>query len=239
MKITYIYHSCFSLELEDTIFLFDYYKGNLPNFDTNKKIYVFSSHKHYDHFNKDIFTLMKDYTNVSYILSSDIKMNEKYMDRVGLPEECRDKIQYLNKNQTYELSPTITVSTLTSTDEGVAFLIDYCGQLIYYAGDLNWWTWIGETQEEYEDMTRRFQNEINKLEGKKIVAAFLPLDPRQEDRFWWGFDYYMKKTDTLHAFPMHFWENPSVIEKLKNMDAAAEYKDRIEMVLKEGDVYEI
>ena len=227
------------MEFEDTIFLFDYYKGDIPVFDTNKKIYVFSSHKHHDHFNIDIFSLMEAYNDVTYLLSNDIKMNEKYMERVGIPKEGANNIQYLKKNQTYNISESLVVTTLTSTDEGVAFLIEYKGQLIYYAGDLNWWSWIGETQEEYEDMTSRFQREIKKLEGKKIKVAFLPLDPRQEERFCWGFDYYMKMTDTLHAFPMHFWEDPSVIDKLKNMDIAAGYKDRIEMVDTEGKTFYI
>ena len=183
--------------------------------------------------------MMEAYNNVTYLLSNDIKMNEKYMERVEIPKESAKNIQYLKKNQTYNISDSLVVTTLTSTDEGVAFLIEYKGQLIYYAGDLNWWSWKGETQEEYEDMTSRFQREMKKLEGKKIKVAFLPLDPRQEERFCWGFDYYMKMTDTLHAFPMHFWEDPSVIDKLKNMDIAAGYKERIEMVDAEGKTFYI
>ena len=42
MKITYIHHSSFSVEINKCILLFDYYKGNLPKFDENKKLYVFS-----------------------------------------------------------------------------------------------------------------------------------------------------------------------------------------------------
>lgn len=91
--------------------------------------------------------------------------------------------------------------------------------------------------EEYTDMTNRFKNEIKKLEGKNIDVAFLPLDPRQEDRFCWGFDYFMKHTNTKHAFPMHFWEDPSVIDKLKSMEIANEYKDRIMNVGKEGEEF--
>lgn len=72
MKITYIYHSGFTVELEKSILIFDYYKGELEKFDPNKQIYVFSSHGHPDHFNKDIFNLSKTYKNVTYILSHDI-----------------------------------------------------------------------------------------------------------------------------------------------------------------------
>ena len=36
MKITYISHSGFAVELENHIFLFDYYKGEIPKFDPKK-----------------------------------------------------------------------------------------------------------------------------------------------------------------------------------------------------------
>ena len=41
MKITYIGHSGFFVEMEDACFLFDYYKGTIPETDGNKKMYVF------------------------------------------------------------------------------------------------------------------------------------------------------------------------------------------------------
>ena len=48
MKVTYIYHSGFAVELDNCILLFDYYKGELPRWEKNKMIYVFASHKHQD-----------------------------------------------------------------------------------------------------------------------------------------------------------------------------------------------
>ena len=57
MKITYISHSGFSVELDHYVFLFDYYKGEIPKFDPKKTIVVFASHVHHDHFVKEIFDL--------------------------------------------------------------------------------------------------------------------------------------------------------------------------------------
>ena len=71
MNITYLYHSGFSIELENTILIFDYYKGEIPEFDPGNEIYVFSSHGHQDHFNKEIFDLLKQYPNVPHIISLD------------------------------------------------------------------------------------------------------------------------------------------------------------------------
>ena len=56
MKVTYLAHSGFLVEMEEAYFLFDYYKGELPKIDREKEWYVFASHAHYDHFRKEIFS---------------------------------------------------------------------------------------------------------------------------------------------------------------------------------------
>ncbi len=238
MKVTYIYHSCFTVEEQDVVLIFDYFKGDLPQFDNEKKIYVFSSHKHADHFNRMIFELAKDYKNISFLLSNDIKMNEKYMERIQIPQEARDKIQYMHKNETHQISKDLKVETLTSTDEGVAFVVTLFDKIIYFAGDLNWWTWKGETEEEYQDMTNRFLTEIKKLKGRHLDLAFLPLDGRQEERFYLGFDHVMREAKVCNAFPMHYWEKPEAIKKLKEMDVSKDYRDRILDVVEPGQVFE-
>lgn len=36
MRVTYLGHSGFLLEMEDALFLFDYYQGSLPEMDPEK-----------------------------------------------------------------------------------------------------------------------------------------------------------------------------------------------------------
>ena len=248
MKVTYIQHSGFSVELNDVVLVFDYYKGTIPEFAKEKQIIVFSSHKHHDHFCLDIFSLAKKYENITYVLSKDTRMSDNYMVNHEIPLELKDNIIYVQKNSTTELNllsgKKMNIETLTSTDEGVAFLLTLSHeiepeekQVIYHAGDLNWWSWQGESQEEYEEMTSRFLAEMKKLEGKEIGVAFVPLDPRQEDRFWWGFDCFMKTTRTSKVFPMHCWEDYSVIEKLKDKDCSEEYRDAIVTITKPGEEF--
>ena len=52
MKVTYLGHSGFLVETDDAYFLFDYYKGTVPELDSSKKMFVFVSHGHYDHYSK-------------------------------------------------------------------------------------------------------------------------------------------------------------------------------------------
>ena len=77
MKVTYLEHSGFAAEYKEYVLIFDWYRGSLPEFDQQKKIYVFASHSHYDHFNKKIFGWSEQYPDVRYILSADIVGKEQ------------------------------------------------------------------------------------------------------------------------------------------------------------------
>ena len=82
MKLTYIYHSCFALETDNLTIIFDYFKdsGETPSggqvndymLTCPGKLYVLSSHSHYDHFNKEILKWKLRRPDIQYILSKDI-----------------------------------------------------------------------------------------------------------------------------------------------------------------------
>ena len=135
VKITYISHSCFAVELEHSVLVFDYYQGELPLWDPEKTIYVFASHRHYDHFSKEIFRWTEQYPKIQYILSDDI--SEASYDA---SEICRSDLTRIAPNQTETIGNCV-IETFRSTDEGVAFLVSCEGKLFYHAGDLNWWHW--------------------------------------------------------------------------------------------------
>lgn len=196
MRITYIYHSCFLVELEKCYFLFDYYKGDLPDFDKNKKIYVFNSHSHYDHFNPQLNVILKAY-DTTFIFADEINC-----DYVNLS---------VSANKTYKLDD-MEIKTLKSTDLGVAFIINYNNKVIYHAGDLNDWVWQGEAQKYNKNMTELYRKEIDKIK-EHIDVAFLPLDVRQEKWYYCGMKYFMDKVMVENVFPMHFWDDFSVIDR--------------------------
>ena len=54
--ITYVYHSCYSVETKDLFIVFDYYKGKL-NIPEDKEVIFVSSHGHYDHYTSEILKL--------------------------------------------------------------------------------------------------------------------------------------------------------------------------------------
>lgn len=247
MKITYIHHSSFSVEFEDAkvVLIFDYYKGKIPLFAKDSKIFMFVSHKHFDHYSRKIFDLGNEYENITYILSKEMKMNEKYMDRWNIPMHSRGKIKYVTYNENYvfdELSTNqnlLNVQTLKSTDSGVAYIVECFGKSIYHAGDLNWWIWNELPENKNTDMTKKFKEEIDKLLKQSFDVAFLPLDPRQEDKFYWGFDYFMSKCNVKSAFPMHLWGKYEIIETLKQMNVSDNYRDKVIDITEEGQVFEV
>lgn len=227
MKITYIHHSSFSVEMNKCILLFDYFKGELPEFDKNKKLYVFSSHSHHDHFDKSVFDLQKIHPNVNYILSDDIKIskaaNRKF---IGVNERI--------------LVDDLEIKTLESSDLGVAFIVKIEDKTIYHAGDLNWWHWEGENSpEENEFAEKLFKGSVDKIKDENIDIAFLPLDNRQGNEYYLGFDYFMRNTNTKLAFPMHFFGPFSLSKTLKNSTHALTYKNKVFDISYDGEVFNI
>ena len=81
MKVTYVEHSSFLVELEHCCLLFDYFQGEIPALDGEKELYVFVSHRHGDHFSPVVFELAKTYPKVQYVISDDIW--QKRMQFVG------------------------------------------------------------------------------------------------------------------------------------------------------------
>lgn len=218
MNIKHIGHSSFLIELNNCYLLFDYYIGEIPLLDNSKKIYVFSSHHHGDHFSMNIFDLLKSYSHVEYVFSRDIK--RIYGKQIHL------EVNYVAANSETCLDK-LKIETLRSTDEGVAFIVSAEDKTIYHAGDLNLWVWAEESEEYNSFMTLRFNKEMNHIKGRHFDVAFLVLDSRQGEDFYKGFDYFMKNTDTDLAYPMHYWKDSSVIEKLKKMSISEAYRKKI------------
>ena len=112
MKITYIHHSSFLVEMDQAAFLFDYFEGQLPEI-LDKPLVIFSSHRHGDHFSPVIFELADQAEQVVYVLSDDIW-------RKRAPQELRRRILFMGPDEeaSINLPPAIHVRTMKSTDEG-------------------------------------------------------------------------------------------------------------------------
>ena len=212
MKITYIGHSGFLVELQQVNILFDYYTGEIPCLPTNKPLYILVSHKHGDHFNPEIFQLEKIYPFIRFLLSYDIKITSFHLEKWEVSENVKNKIISVKAHERYELEH-FSLDTLKSTDCGVAFLIKAEGHTIYHAGDLNWWCWNEDSKQESHNMTANFKREIERISDTPVDVAFLPLDPRQDNLYHQGMEYFILHVQTKYVFPMHFWEDYDICDR--------------------------
>lgn len=235
--IWYLGHSGFAVRTAGHFLVFDYYQdepaGARRGLDTGviepaelqeDDVLVFASHRHPDHFNPLIFSWRAVLPRVRYLVSSDIRA-------------ARGKADVLLKPDQKETLDGVTVRTLGSTDEGVAFLVKTDGLCVYHAGDLNWWHWEGEPEADNERMARRYKQEIDKLKGERIDIAFVPTDPRLEKQYLWGLSYFMETVGAACVFPMHLWEDYAACARLRRDPASAAWRARVQDVARRGQWY--
>lgn len=234
LNITYIGHSGFLVETETVYLLFDYYTGAIPQMDPKKKLFVFASHVHHDHYNREILSLREEFPHICYVLSDDICQK----DGDALVEDLSDQedILFVKPDEEYDLSGC-RIRTLRSNDIGVAFVVCCDGKTIYHAGDLNWWHWEGEPEQYNKGMKLSYQTEIGKLGDEKIDAAFVPVDPRLGDQYCLGIDYFMRNTETRKVFPMHFWRKYRIFDRLSQEECTEGYRDKIMRIEREGQTF--
>lgn len=238
-EVRYFFNSGFAVITGGRFLIFDY--CNIPPFSRSRgreggavdvrelrdyEVTVFASHSHMDHFTPAVFKWMRELPNIRFVLSYDI-------DRVEAPGVIR-----AYPDRAFEAGG-LKIRTLRSTDEGVAFVVDAGGLKIYHAGDLNWWHWAGEPDEENIAMGDAYKREIDKLKGEVFDLAFVPVDPRLGGEYLWGLSYFMRAADARVIFPMHFRNAYSVFDRLENDPAAESFKDKIVRITRRGQRFQV
>lgn len=187
IKVTFIHHSAFMVELQEHVLLFDYTQGEIPAYDRNKDLYVFASHAHGDHYSPSI-----------------LQLNAKEVILGFEMEQKNDNIYCLLPHSSKTLHD-IKIHTFFSTDEGVAFLIECEGRRIYHAGDLHNWHWPGDTLQEENWMKQHYEEEMRYLAPFHPHIAFVVLDPRLQMYAEEGMDTFFSMVEADIVFPMHLW----------------------------------
>ena len=224
MNVTYIHHSGFLIETETAYYLIDYYQGSIPALNPGKPVLVLASHKHHDHYQKSVFSALKEMgiQQIYAVLSRDIPSGARPED---VPCTC------VSAGKRYELPQGQELVTFRSTDLGVAFLIRDGKDLIYHAGDLNDWVWTEESPDNNRQMTFKYRKQIDllakELDGRTLDAAFVVLDPRQEQDYDRGMLYFLQNIPCDCIYPMHYWEQPEVIPRF--LREHPQYQNRIRL----------
>jgi len=212
-KIYYLYHSGFAIKVKGNLLVFDYYshesqsgargldQGTISEDDLKEgeRVYVFVSHSHADHYNPIIFDWDKVNSKIHYFLSFDV-------------DAPSSDIRYHNMYPYEEYKDDdILVRTYGSTDLGVSFIVDIAGIKIFHAGDLNCWYWYYEsTPDELEEDEGKFLAELERMKDERVDIAFFPVDPRLEEYYYMGGEYFIKKFNPKLFIPMHFGDDYSI-----------------------------
>ncbi|WP_315120391.1 MBL fold metallo-hydrolase [uncultured Clostridium sp.] len=217
-KINYLYHDGFSVQTENHLLIFDYYKdssiGEVRNLDNGvvgeedlkikDNVLVFSSHGHKDHFNPVILDWVKYNPNINYVLSSDITL-----------PDYKKNYNILWSNKELQLGDVL-IKTFESTDIGVCYLVEVDGLSIFHSGDFNWWHWKDDPMEDNLEMELAFKKEMRKIAEHDVDIAFFPTDPRLDEFFYVGGEYFIDKVKPKLFIPMHFWAKSSITKKFKD-----------------------
>lgn len=219
LRLTYIFHSCFVLETDRCILVFDYWmdpSGFMPQIlmsGKNKPVYVFASHFHEDHFNKDIFGWRTAHpaTRYTYILSKDIRKHRR-----ARKEEAD---VWLAKGGIWQ-DENIRVTAMGSNDSGVSWMVETGGLRVFHAGDLcNWYARFltDGTPEKFVDSEefgridpvaeeKRFLGELKDI--RKITDSFdivmFPVDGRIGNGYTLGARQFIDRFRVGLFVPMHF-----------------------------------
>ena len=220
VKVYNMGHSGFTVELDSLVLVFDYYEGLFPALPPKKKVCVFISHRHPDHFNPAVFSLCADHPDVHYYISDDI-----YESRIS--DKAAGKYTLVHPGDDLRITTRFRVKALPSTDCGVAFLVFVNGRNFFHAGDLNLWLWDTMTEAEAFTMTKRFREYTAQIGSIAIDTAFLPLDTRQGIYSFLGFDYYMKHFKIRRAIPMHFFGSSRISRDLIDSPISRDYREKI------------
>ncbi len=251
MKVTFIHHSSYVVELKNKILIFDYvpknsvsdsddFRGSMPELPADKQIYFFASHVHKDHFNEEIFSYLKSH-NAVYILSSDIKITREMKSKYGIGMAEKKQIHRIGAASTKEYGPKndlVKVETLRSNEAGVAFFVETEGLRIYYAGDLNWWMWK-ESEMSGTMSGRDYRAALRSIENKHIDLAFIVLDGRLQEGTFTGSKYFIQHVRADLIFPMHMWRDYSLVQELKHDPEIVDLKDKIIDIDRENIVFDI
>jgi L-ascorbate metabolism protein UlaG (beta-lactamase superfamily) len=197
--------------------IFDYYKDSVDqgekdisngaisevNLSTDKKIIVFSTHSHHDHFNPIILDWSNKRSDITYVLSSDIKLDKR-----------NENIKIIAPYENLKIG-NINIKAYGSTDIGISILVQVDGNTIFHAGDLNWWYWWDDTEEEIERMENAFKSEIAKIKDLNIDISMFPVDQRLKHNYCLGAKYFIEKVKPKLLIPMHFGDVFETTSKFK------------------------
>lgn len=206
-NVTFFHHSGFSVAVEDTLLIFDYWRGEKGeiterlqltdrDFEKYRQILVFVSHDHEDHFDEIIYSWDHEKYPITYIVSDDLPIGKR-----GKRMKPRDLMTVGDAE----------IRAFDSTDKGVSYYVTVNGIHIFHAGDLNLWHWREEsTLREIAQAEDAYYAAVEPIARLPIDIAMFPVDPRMGGMFDAGANHFIMAVKPRVFIPMH-WHGRSEV----------------------------
>jgi ankyrin repeat protein len=197
--IWYLKHSGWALKTKSAFLVFDYWDNDAapdikllanghidPAELKDLKVYVFASHDHGDHFDRQIFDWKKTIPGIQYILGFESEAAEGV---ISMAPRTERKIGDL------------TVTTIKANDAGVGFAVQVDGLTIFHAGD--------HSNNTLETAGNDFYPEIDYLAERGIrpdISFFLNMygcGSTNPEAFQKGIFYAVDKLKIKSVLPQH------------------------------------
>lgn len=213
ISVQYIYHSCFVVETDNVLIVYDYWKDNdeqllhkmLASLGS-KQLYFIVSHFHEDHYNPEIL----EYPNARLLVSYDTSKRR----RIKPPKATA----VLRPTDVFE-DEYLRLNALRSTDVGIASLVTLPdGTTIYHAGDNNNW-YFPENEDEHircslDEMEGMFLSNLKEVRNitKYVNHVMFPVDPRLGTEMLRGACQWLQQIKTAYFYPMHCWDQTDIVK---------------------------
>lgn len=213
MQIHYIHHSCFAVEGDGYLIVYDYWTDPDATLNTlldnalkkEMEVYFVVSHFHTDHYNADIPDCCRQHEHWHLIASYDT-IRRRHIDKALPLAELRPGTEVA--------TPHFALRAYHSTDVGVSTLTTLNdGTTIYHAGDNNNWYFptdslpassrVKITAEQMDKLYLSTLREI-KQDHPAIDHAMIPIDHRLGQEMMRGPLQFIKTIQVAHLHPMHY-----------------------------------
>lgn len=210
MEISYIHHSCYKIETDQYIIIFDYWKDSSDQIlhktllNTTKRVYFLVSHFHEDHYNSAILNWDVPQGEKRIIISYDTEKRRHLKEEPSITSVMRPGGVFEDE--------FIKIRAFRSTDIGVSYAIeDQEGKIAFHAGDLNNWYFTQQDDtnlivslHQMEGLYMSVLRDLKK-EYKEIEHLMFPVDPRLGKETLRGAIQWLFQLPTKNFYPMHFW----------------------------------
>jgi L-ascorbate metabolism protein UlaG (beta-lactamase superfamily) len=194
--IWYLGHSGWALKTKNHFLVFDYVESerkapgeshhneviNLSELK-GKKVSVFVSHEHSDHYSPAIFNWRKVIENINYVLGWKPDIEHSYVYMAPREKKSIDDLEIL---------------TIKSTDAGVGFLVKVDGLVIFHGGDHAYWGGSMNSFAEEINYLAKAENEFD-----IVFLALTTGTGQRNESITKGIFYAIEKLQPKVMFPMH------------------------------------